>query len=104
MAVTDVLSLRIARGDKQALAAAAERTGSTLSGYALAAITQRVSAEAIADHLLAAILAALDDQTKQTTGQLNTLRERVDTAATKEDLRKLAEWIASRPATAGRTP
>ena len=102
MAVTDVLSLRIAHSEKQALAAAAERTGTTLTGYALAAITERTRAETIADRLLVAILAALDDHTKQITGQVNALHARVDATASKDDLRRLAEWIASRT-TNGRT-
>jgi uncharacterized protein (DUF1778 family) len=104
MTTKEVISMRIAHKDKQALAVAAEREGTTLTGYAIGAITERIRAETIADRLLVAILAALDERTNEIVNRLNVLHERADAAATKTDLSKLAEWIANRTTSNGRVP
>ena len=98
------LVLRVSSQEKQQVVTAAERAGVTATEYSRKAIVERAQIESIADRLLVAILTALDDHAKQIAGQLNSLRERTDVAATKNDLSKLAEWIANRTSNNGRTP
>lgn len=98
------LVLRMSSQEKHQVVTAAEHTGVTVTQYARKAIIERAQAEAIADRLLVAILSAIEEHAHKTLDSLSTVNEKIGTNASKDDLRKLAEWIAARLPTAGRQP
>jgi len=98
------LVLRMSPQEKRQTVLAAEQAGVTVTEYSRKAIIERAQIEAVADRLLIAILSAIEEHTHKTLDGLRSVNERIGTTASKDDLRKRAEWIASRLPAEGRQP
>lgn len=98
------LVLRMSSQEKHQVVAAAEHAGVTVTQYARKAISERAQVEAVADRLLVAILSAIEEHAQRVVDGLTSINQKLGTVASKDDLRKLAEWVASRLPTEGRQP
>jgi hypothetical protein len=96
----DFITLRVSIAEKRRIAEAAQKLEMTTADYVRAATSERVSMEAFADRLIATLLAALSDQSERIGNDLHALAQRVGVTATRDDLRKLSEWLAQRIPTA----
>lgn len=96
----DFITLRVSAAEKRRIAEAAQKLEMTTADYVRAASSERVNMEAFADRLIATLLASLSDQSEQIGNDLHALAQRVGVTATRDDLRKLSEWLAQRIPTA----
>lgn len=98
----DFINLRVSAAEKHRITEAAQRLEMTTADYVRAAAAERVNMEAFADRLITTLLASLNDQSDRIGGDLHALAQRVGVSATRDDLRKLSEWLAERlPAARG---
>jgi hypothetical protein len=92
----DYINLRVSRDEKQRIAGAAQRMELTVADYVRAAAAERINMEAFADRLITTLLASLNDQSSRIGNDLHALAQRVGVTATRDDLRKLSEWLDER--------
>jgi len=93
---SDYINLRVSPEEKRRIADAAGRIDMTVADYVRASATERMTMEQLADRLLAILLAALNDQSERLGSDLNNIAQRVGATASRDDLKKLSEWIAGR--------
>ena len=92
----DCIHLRVSTGEKHRITEAAQQAHQSVADYLRSVVLDRVTAEQQSDRVLAATLGAVGDTGQQLGEHLNQLGEYLTTLASKDDLRKLAEWMATK--------
>lgn len=100
----DCIHVRVSTAEKHRITEAAQQAHQSVADYLRAVAFDRITAEQQADRLLAALLAAIGDGGQQVGEHLDRVSEYLTTLASKDDLRKLAEWMATKFESIGAKP